>query len=111
MHVFLIWPVSLPIGKPPAADISSNWEEIAATIRLWRDLPTGKVIRETTTFRAAGAPIDLPVAREIPSPDERAAASHHRTARAENEMLRNIVASTDPISHSAFVRERSLWKN
>jgi hypothetical protein len=105
------WPVSLPIGRPSAADISSNWEELAATIRLWRDLHTGNVIWEFTTFRATGAPIDLPVAWEIRSPDEWAAACHDRTVRTEYESLRNILASTDPIFHAAFVRERSLWKN
>jgi hypothetical protein len=105
------WPVSLPIGRPSAADISSNWEELAATIRLWRDLHTGNVIWESTTFRATGAPIDLPVAWEIRSPDEWAAACHDRTVRTEYESLRSILASTDPIFHAAFVRERSLWKN
>ena len=105
------WPVSLPIGKPSATDISSNWEELAAIIRLWRDLPTGNVIWETTTFRATGAPINLPVAWEIRSPDEWTAASHDRTVRTEYESLRSILASTDPIFHAAFVRERSLWKN
>ena len=105
------WPVSLPIGRPSAADISSNWEELAATIRLWRDLRTGNVVWESTTFRATGAPIDLPVAWEIRSPDEWVAASQDRTVRAEFESLRSILASTDPIFHAAFVRERSLWKN
>lgn len=105
------WPVSLPIRRPSAADISSNWEELAATIRLWRDLRTGNVIWESTTFRATGAPIDLPVAWEIRNPDEWAAASHDRTVRAEYESLRCILTTTDPVFHAAFVRERSLWKN
>lgn len=105
------WPVSLPIGRPSAADISSNWEELAATIRLWRDLCTGNVVWESTTFRATGAAIDLPVAWEIRSPEEWAAASHDRTVRTEYESLRSILTSTDPIFHAAFVRERSLWKN
>lgn len=105
------WPISLPIGKPSAAEISSNWEEIAATIRLWRDLRIGNVVWESTTFRATGAPIDLPVAWEIRSPDEWAAASHDRTVRTEYESLRSILASTDLMFHAAFVRERSLWKN
>lgn len=105
------WPVSLYIGRPSASDISSNFEEIAATIRLWRDLPTGNVNWESTTFRATGAPIDLPIAWEIRSAEEWIAASHDRTVRAEYEMLRSILASTDPVFHAAFVRERSLWKN
>ncbi len=105
------WPVSLAIGKPSASDISSNWEEIAATIRLWRDQRTGKVVWESSSFRATGASIDLPVAWEIRSAEEWVAASHDRAVRAEYEMLLSILTSTDPIFHSAFVRERSLWKN
>jgi hypothetical protein len=105
------WPVSLPIGRPSAADISSNWAEIAATIRLWRDLRTGNVVWESSTFRSTGAPINLPVAWEIRSPDEWVAACHDRAVRTEYESLRGILASTDPIFHTAFVRERSLWKN
>lgn len=105
------WPVSLSIGRPSAADISSNWEELAATIRLWRDLPTGNVIWESTTFRATGAPIDLPVAWEMRSAEEWIAASNDRAVRTEYERLRSILTSTDPIFHSTFVRERSLWKN
>jgi hypothetical protein len=74
-------------------------------------LRTGNVVWESTTFRATGAPIDLPIAWEIRSPEEWVAASHDRAVRAEYEMLRSILTSTDPIFHSAFVRERSLWKN
>jgi hypothetical protein len=105
------WPASLSIGRPSASDISSNWKEIAATIRLWRDERTGNVVWESSAFRATGAPIELPVAWEIRSPDEWIAAAHDRGVRAEYETLRAILDSTDPIFHAALVRERSLWKN
>ncbi|GAA5481310.1 DUF3322 domain-containing protein [Haloferula sargassicola] len=105
------WPASLPIGRPTAADISSDWQETAATIRLWRELRIGSVLWESITFRATGAPVDLPVAWQIASPDEWIAAAGDRSVRAEYEMLRTILASADPLFHNALVRERSLWKN
>lgn len=105
------WPASLPIGRPTAADISSDWRETAATIRLWRELRIGSVLWESIAFRATGAPVDLPVAWQISSPDEWIAAASDRTARAEYEMLRTILSTTDPLFHTALIRERSLWKN
>jgi hypothetical protein len=105
------WPASLPIGRPTAADISSNWQETAATIRIWRELRIGNVLWESIAFRATGAPVELPVAWQISSPDEWIAAASDRAVRAECEMLRAILASVDPLFHTALIRERSLWKN
>ncbi|MEI6607090.1 MAG: DUF3322 domain-containing protein, partial [Verrucomicrobiota bacterium] len=37
------WPLRMSIGRPTAAEITTNWQETAALIRLWRDLRTGTV--------------------------------------------------------------------
>jgi hypothetical protein len=105
------WPLRMSIGRPTAAEITTNWQETAALIRLWRDLRTGTVRWEASAFRATGAPVELPITWEISNPDEWIAAANDRTVRAEYQILRSILAETDPIFHPAFIRERSLWKN
>ncbi len=105
------WPILMPIGRPETADIASRWQETAARIRLWRDLRTGTVQWQAITFRATAAPVELPTTWQISNPDEWIAAANDRNVRAEYGSLRVILAGSDPLFHSAFIRERSLWKN
>ncbi len=105
------WPVRLPISRPTPAEVSSSWQETAARIRLWRELRTGSIQWETAAYRATGAPVEIPVTWEISNPDEWISAANDLRVRAEYDVLRSILPGTDPIFHSALVRERTLWRS
>jgi hypothetical protein len=105
------WPARLPIGRPTAADVNANWQETAARLRTWRELRQGTVLWETASYRATGAPVEIPVAWEISSPEEWIGAAADRRVRAEHESLRSLLAGTDPLFHGLLVRERSLWRD
>lgn len=105
------WPASLTIGRPTTTEVVETWQETAAAIRTWRELRHGAVRWETATFRATGAPVEIPVAWEIARPVEWIAAAADRRVRAEYEALRTLLDDTDPLFHRALVRERSLWKS
>jgi hypothetical protein len=105
------WPASLPIGRPTATEVVETWQETAAVIRSWRELRHGNVRWEAATFRATGAPVEIPVAWEIARPAQWIAVAADRRVRAEYEALRTLLDDTDPLFHRALVRERSLWKS
>lgn len=105
------WPASLPIGRPAAADVGASWQETAARLRAWREVRHGTVRWGSATYRATGAPIEVPVAWEIGDSSEWVAASGDRRVRTEHESLRALLGDTDPLFHRALVRERSLWKS
>lgn len=104
------WPASLPIGRPTPSEIASAWHDVAARIRLWRDVSAGTVRWETATFRATRESIEVPARWEISSPAEWVGAANDRAIRSEYEMLLRILNGTDPIFHATLIRERALWR-
>ncbi len=105
------WPASLPVGRPTAAEVGERWQTTAAGLRAWREVRHGTVRWESATYRATGAPIEVPVAWELGDAADWVAASGDRRVRSEYESLRALLGETDPLFHRVLVRERSLWKS
>jgi hypothetical protein len=105
------WPISLPIGRPTASQICDQWQQTAAHIRLWKEVKVGSVRRASVTFRATGAPVDVPVAWDIFTAEDWVLASENDVVRSEYKALQNFLTTTDSIFHSALIRERSLWRD
>jgi hypothetical protein len=66
---------------------------------------------ENAVYRATGVPVEIPLTWEISSSDDWVAAANDRGVRDEYEVLRRILSNSDSLFHTAFVRERSLWRN
>jgi len=105
------WPASLAIGRPTPTEVASSWNETASIIRLWRESPIGSVHWKSVVYRATGTSIEIPLLWEIASNDEWIVAANDRTVRSEYNLLCRILSNSNPLFHTAFVRERSLWRN
>lgn len=106
-----VWPVSLSIGRPTAAEVSEDWHGTAAHIRRWREVKVGNPRWDSVTFRATGAPITVPVAWDVFTSDDWILAANNQVVRGEYEILQRLLISTDFTFHSTLIRERSLWKD
>lgn len=103
------WPVRLPIGRPSAQLVADDWHMVSHHIKEWREVSSGQVVWESVTFRATGDSISIPTYWEISNASEWVEASANRTILIEYSKLNQILASSDPLFHPLFVRQRSLW--
>lgn len=104
-----LWPLRLPIGRPPAGLVARNWPSIVVHIRNWRAVRSGRVIWESTAYRATGEAVEMPAVWEISNAREWVEASASRSVSAECKALDHILRTCDPLFHSLLVRQRSLW--
>ena len=104
------WSARLSVGRPPAKLVAGNWSAVADHIRQWWAVRTGRVIWESSSYRATGEAFDVPVAWEISSAEEWIEATADRAVATECSILARIIAAADPLFHSIFIRQRSLWK-
>jgi hypothetical protein len=105
------WPVSMPIGRPTAQTVADDWQMVSQHIKDWRTVRSGQVVWESVTFRATRDPISIPTFWEISSASEWVDAAADRTVTDEYSSLSRILASSDPLFHPLFVRQRSLWSD
>lgn len=105
------WPIRLPIGRPPARAVSTDWTRLTEHIRSWRAVRCGNVQWEKSTYRATGAPVEIPISWEISSMDEWIHAAADRSLTAEHAALDQILKVSLPVFHSFFIRQRSVWRN
>ena len=105
------WPVRLPIGRPSAQIVADDWHMVSHHIKEWREVSSGQVVWESVTFRATGDSISIPTYWEISNASEWVEASADRTISIEYSKMIQILASSDPLFHPLFVRQRSLWND
>lgn len=105
------WPLRVSIGRPPAETVAKDWSALAGHIRAWRAVTTGRVVWEAANYRATGAPVEIPVHWELSTPREWVRAASSRAVAQEFSTVESLLASTDPLFHSLFVRQRSAWKD
>lgn len=103
------WPVRISIGRPTAQMVAEDWQKVAQHIKKWKAVTTGKVIWVAAAFRATREPISIPIFWEISSASEWVEAAASRSVTTEHLILTRILSSGDPLFHSLFVRQRSLW--
>jgi hypothetical protein len=105
------WPVSLPIGKPSAAEFTQRTAHVREHFKRWRAVGVGRVLWEPITFRGGGEPVEVPVQWLLDSPSEWAAACDEPAVRKEFERLGRLAAAADPIFHRTLVRQRYLLQD
>jgi hypothetical protein len=103
------WPIKMSIGRPTAQRVAEDWQMVSHHIKDWKAVSSGKVVWESATFRATRDSISIPTSWEISSPGEWVEAAADRSVAAEYSSLTRILASSDPLFHPLFVRQRSLW--
>ena len=85
------WPVSLPIGKPSAAEFTQRTGDVREHLKRWRAVPIGRVLWERVNFRGGGEPVEVPVHWVLDSPSEWAGACGEPGVREEFERLARLV--------------------
>ena len=105
------WPVSLPIGKPSAAEFTQRTGDVREHLKRWRAVGIGRVLWERVIFRGGGEPVEVPVYWVLDSPSEWAAACDEPVVRKEFERLGRLVAAADPVFHRTLVRQRYLLQD
>jgi hypothetical protein len=103
------WPLRLSIGRPSGKMMAAHWHDVAQHIKEWRAVRAGQVIWESVTFRAAGDEVSIPVAWEIADVSDWIECAASRAVSRESSSLARLIAETDPLFHSLFIRQRSLW--
>ena len=105
------WPVSLPIGKPSAAEFTQRTTDVREHLKLWRAVGVGRVLWEPVTFRGGSEPVEVPVLWVLDSPSEWSEACDQPTIRNEFERLSRLVAGADPVFHRTLVRQRHVLQD
>ena len=105
------WPVSLPIGKPSAAEFTQRTGDVREHLKRWRAVGIGRVLWEPVSFRGGGDPVEVPVHWVLDSPSEWVAACDEPVVRKEFERLGRLVAAADPVFHRTLVRQRYLLQD
>ncbi len=105
------WPVRLSIGRPTAQLVAEDWQIVSNHIKSWRAVRVGQVVWESVSFRATGDSINIPTFWEISNAIEWGESASDRIVAAEYSSLTSILASSDPLFHPLFVRQRSLWSD
>lgn len=104
------WPVVVPIGRPSPAMIRADLDGLKRHVEAWRKEAVGEVLWDSVRYRAATAPVDIPIQWKLRRPSEWVEAAADGAMRREFEMMARFVEQTDPMFHSALVRRRSLWR-
>ena len=105
------WPVSLPIGKPSAAEFTQRTTDVREHLKRWRAVGVGRVLWEPVTYRGGSEPVDVPVQWVLDNPSEWSAACDDPAIRKEFERLSRLVAAADPVFHRTLVRQRHLLQD
>jgi len=105
------WPISLPIGRPKPSLLERDLDAVLRHISKWRDIRVGKVVWESSSFRAAAEPIQYPAHWELRDAGEWVAACGDRDVRGEWTRLEALIEKTQPIFHRTLVRRPALWRS
>ncbi len=101
-----VWPVSLSIGKPSPALISSEISAVRKHIELWRKVTTGAIDWQPVNYRSTAEAVQLPLNWVLQSADEWIEAMADTTIRQEYLLLSTILADVDPLFHPLLIRQR-----
>lgn len=103
------WPLRLPIGRPAPRLVGGYWPELVSHLRRWRAVSVGRVVWESTVYRATGEAVEIPAVWETTNVGEWVAASASKAVLAESKALDRILAASNSLFHPLLVRQRSLW--
>ncbi|HET6247550.1 MAG TPA: Wadjet anti-phage system protein JetD domain-containing protein [Tepidisphaeraceae bacterium] len=105
------WPIVASIGRPKPKTMASDLGAVKRHVDEWRSVNIGEVVWEVTSFRAASAPVEMPLYWRIRQPTEWVAACDDRAIRAEFESMSVFFEETDACFHSLLVSKRYLWRD
>jgi hypothetical protein len=102
--------LTMIIGHPSPALLETDLDAVKRHVDAWRRMTTGDVLWAEVSYRAADDCVRIPVGWRLNKPSEWIAACDDNAMRHEFESLATLVEQTEPIFHSLFVRQRSLWR-
>lgn len=104
------WPFVVPIGRPSPSMISADLDAVKRHVAAWRGVKVGEVVWREVRYRAADAPVEVPIGWKIRKPSEWIDACAEPSVRHEFDCLAALVEQVDPIFHCLLIRRRSLWR-
>lgn len=106
-----VWPLTLSIGKPSAAEFSSQPGLVQEHVRCWQAVSAGNVEWQLVKYRAGADAVSMPVRWRLNSPSEWVAAANDAQVTEEYRALELLMAQVDAGFRELLVRERVLWRN
>jgi len=105
------WPISLPIGKPTAAEFTTQSREVREHVQQWRAVRVGQVQSETVWYRAGGEPVEIPATWILRDAAEWVAATGDPAIELEHRILGSVLAHADRQFHRTLIRQLRLVVN
>ncbi|AMV34414.1 hypothetical protein VN12_19980 [Pirellula sp. SH-Sr6A] len=104
-----VWPISIPIGRPPSRWMWQELDRVKRHIDAWRNVRVGEVLWKKVRYRAAASDVEVPFSWRLHRPSEWIDAIHDRRVRDEFDAMAKWVEHSDPLFHRLLIRRRSLW--
>jgi len=105
-----VWPISIPIGRPPPILLSTDAAAISRHIDAWSQVKVGEVVQASCRYRATRVEVSVPMYWKLRTPGEFVDACGDASVRIEFAVMTRIIEQTDPICHSLLICRRSLWR-
>ena len=105
-----VWPLVVAIRRPSPWLFRTELDAVKRHVEAWRNVTVGEVVWDSVRYRAADAPVDIPVAWKLRKPSEWLSACGDNAMKQEFHALVILAEQTDSIFHAQFVRRRSLWR-
>lgn len=105
------WPLTFSIGKPTAAEFSTQPARVREHVGRWKAVSVGEVEWQVFKYRAGEDPVSMPINWRLHSPSEWVAAAADPRVREEYRALEYLVTHVEPIYRELLIRSRSLWRN
>lgn len=106
-----VWPLTLTIGKPAAAEFASRPDRVREHIDHWKRVSVGEVQWQAVKYRAGAEAVSMPVQWVLHAPSEWVSATGDVLVAQEYRALGYLISHVRPIYRELLIRERNLWRN
>ncbi len=103
------WPLTFSIGKPTAAEFSTQTAAVHEHVCRWKAVTVGEVGWQSVKYRAGAEAVSMPTYWRIRTPSEWVAAARDTAVFEEYRTLEYLIANVEPSYRELLVRNRSLW--
>jgi len=101
------WPLTLPIGIPPASLLLEQPAVLRDHINHWKAVTVGQVEWADKAYRDTSAPISVPAYWVLAKPSDWIAACDTPEIDREYLQMAHIIEAIDPLFHEIVLRQRN----
>ena len=106
-----VWPLRLPIGKPPPAAVKSDTATVQRHFQDWQTVTIGEVDWQEARYQATATPVRYPAFWLLPDVGTWVQACQNRVVTTEFRALASLLAKADSLFHPLLIRRRGLWRD